>query len=103
MVWHYPSDVVGAFLVSAGWALVAVAALRLRPDEVVEPTASRDVAGPVALVMALAAGLVLVFAYEGPRKVVFHAANRASSVVAAVIIGALAALLAAVLARSARA
>jgi membrane-associated phospholipid phosphatase len=27
LVWHFPSDVVGGFLVAAGWTLVAVAGL----------------------------------------------------------------------------
>jgi membrane-associated phospholipid phosphatase len=37
--WHYPSDVVGGFLVASAWGLAALAALRLRarPEPAPEP------------------------------------------------------------------
>ena len=36
LAWHFPSDVLGAYLLAGAWALLGVAALRRRPDPVRE-------------------------------------------------------------------
>lgn len=60
--WHYPSDVVGGFLVATAWAAAAVGLLHLRPEREESPVgraAGRAGAAVVALVGLAAAGAVV--------------------------------------------
>ncbi len=74
--WHYPSDVLGGFLVAGVWTLLALAALlRIAPREEVEPSPGADVslrraitAPAVMLIGAL--GLALAAAVLRPHQVV---------------------------------
>jgi membrane-associated phospholipid phosphatase len=103
MVWHYPSDVLGALFVAAGWAFLAVAVLRLKPDPVRPENAARgDVAGLGVLVLGVAAGLVLLVAHEGPHRVLSHARGQTTALVIACVLAALAAILTAAFVRAAR-
>ena len=94
LVWHYPSDVLGALFVSAGWAFAAVAVLRRWPDPVPPVTAQPGDAIAVAiLALGVAAGLVLLVAHEGPHRVLSHIQGEQTAAVLAGIIAAVAAVL----------
>lgn len=105
LVWHFPSDVVGGFLVAAGWTLVAVAVLRRWPDQAAVPPrmeAERmgwGAAGAVACAFGLAA-LTVAFSHRG--ALADELAARPVFAIAAGTIAALAAGLAAALVRSTR-
>jgi membrane-associated phospholipid phosphatase len=100
LAWHFPSDVLGGFLMAGTWTALAVAALR-----VVEPVRERrpgepgSALGPaVAAGAALAAGVVAA----APRDAVaLYASERPTLVLGAVVIAALAGVLSAGLARAA--
>lgn len=104
LVWHFPSDVVGAFFLSAGWALGGVAAARRWPDPVVERSErGTAMAGATVITLAGAAGLVaLALSTYRPGALLDQAGEHPALFGAAGGIAALAALLAAVLAHSAR-
>lgn len=76
---HYPSDVIGGFLVATGWACLATAALRLelRPS----------VSGP-ALAAAVLAGLGLVAVALRPGDALAYAAANTTFVFGALAIAA---------------
>jgi membrane-associated phospholipid phosphatase len=65
-IWHYPSDVIGGFLLATGWALVALAALRAVearwPEAGTIRGAARHAIAPVGaplVAVAALAGLVI--------------------------------------------
>ncbi|MDQ6807503.1 MAG: phosphatase PAP2 family protein [Actinomycetota bacterium] len=97
MAWHYPSDVLGGFLVAATWTLVGVCAVWMAdvrwprrgsrsPAE--RLTARQALAPPVAAAFgALVLAGVLVLAR--PHQVVAYAHNHKAFVIGAAAIGAL--------------
>lgn len=92
LVWHYPSDVLGAVLVAGAWGFAAVAVLRRWPDPVPPATAQPGGAIAVAiLALGIAAGLVLLVAHEGPHRVLSHIRGERAAAVIAGVIGATAA------------
>lgn len=103
LVWHFPSDTIGAFLLSATWCLLAVAALRRWPDPVAQDARRPSVApGLAGAAVALVAAGVLVLSYVRPGEIRDGAAAHTTLFGAAIAIAALAAVLAAALVRSAR-
>ncbi len=56
--WHYPSDVLGGFLVATVWTLLGIAALALYEQR--RPSAGRRRAGQFSLAQALGPPAVLV-------------------------------------------
>jgi membrane-associated phospholipid phosphatase len=94
--WHYPSDVLGGFLVATTWTLLAIASLTLyeqrRPAEVAEAPGRFSLAqalGPPAVVAAgalLAAALIVV---ARPHEVIDYAQQHTWFVIGATLIAAL--------------
>jgi membrane-associated phospholipid phosphatase len=99
LAWHYPSDVVGGFLVAGLWTSVAVAwlalaeprvTLRGRPREAERARAVGVGAGALAAALAVAAAAALAVRHDGAT---LYALERPTLVVGALAIAALAALL----------
>jgi len=93
--WHFPSDVLGGYMVAGFWALVAVAALgglEWRPVDV------RPALAVVAV--AVAAGVLVASAY--PARLADYASAHTTFVAGAALIATVAAALAALLAAGAR-
>ncbi len=97
--WHYPSDVLGGFLVAAAWTLLAVAAVtasdvrepRGRPGAQAARTLSpREVLLPPALAVGAAIALVGLVAVIRPHAVVTYARQHATFMIGAPAIGLLA-------------
>ncbi|MGB0096732.1 MAG: phosphatase PAP2 family protein [Solirubrobacteraceae bacterium] len=95
--WHYPSDVLGGYLVAGTWTLLGVAAVfsfearrhRAAPEEQSTRQTVREALGPpaLALVGAIAlAGLVLV---ARPHAVVSYARLHETFIIGAAVIGGL--------------
>src|SRR4051812_45056305 len=89
LVWHFPSDTIGGFLLAATWTLVAVAVLRRYPDAIAEQAAaqpSRSELGPwlgsglAFVVFAAGAGLVLASVHGDPGELIQHRAATAAAV-----------------------
>ena len=105
--WHFPSDVLGGFLVALTWTLLALAALaaleRRWPSRARREGRPRtaDALAPLGLGLGLAAGLAAL-ALRRPDAVARFAADHASFLAGAVAIGALAAAGALGLARGVR-
>jgi membrane-associated phospholipid phosphatase len=101
--WHFPSDVLGGYLVAGTWVLLALAALaaleRRRPaySRAEAPTRAAD-AVPALAVAVLAAGLAIGLAITRPRAIVGYASAHTTFVVGALLIAALAIGLAALFA-----
>ena len=96
--WHYPSDVLGGFLVAVTWTLLAVAGVVLadaRQARRAAPSAGQSVALRAALApsaaaitgVAAVAGLVALW---HPHKVIAYASGHAAFVAGAAAIAALA-------------
>lgn len=107
--WHFPSDVLGGFLVAMTWTLAVVAGLawleQKRPSQVrgPRPVLKRtDALGPIALGSAGAA-VVAMITLGRPDEVATYASDHASFVVGAGGIAALAVLLVLGFARGVRA
>jgi membrane-associated phospholipid phosphatase len=104
LAWHFPSDVLGGFLMAGMWAALAVAALRVVEDEPVRPAEPAPVA-PRAVGVGIAvagAGLAGLAVLALPRDAVFlYAAERPTLALGALVIAAVAGALAAGLARAA--
>jgi membrane-associated phospholipid phosphatase len=93
--WHYPSDVLGGFLVAATWTLLGAAALwvyearsAVPSVERTAPVPIREALAPAALVLAgaaLCAGLILL---ARPHEVIDYARTHAAFMVGAAAIGA---------------
>lgn len=107
LAWHFPSDVLGGFLVASLWTLLAVAAVNAsevrwpsrRPAE--SPVRSVDAVVPV-LIAALSALLGLAIALGRPDAVASYAEAHTTFVLGAAAIAAIATALAAGLARGIR-
>lgn len=97
--WHYPSDVLGGFLVATTWTLLAISGLRAVQKHGVaagaapRPRLARDLAPPAVAVTG-AAGLGLLIAVARPHAVLAFARAHEWFVVGAVTIGLLAVALA---------
>lgn len=103
LVWHFPSDVVGAYLLAATWALLGVAAVRRWPD----PASVRErhttvAAGMAAAVIACVAVAMFTLSYVRPGELLDDAARNTTLFAGGLGIAALASVLAALLARVAR-
>jgi membrane-associated phospholipid phosphatase len=99
--WHFPSDVLGGFLVAATWTLLAVAVLNAgrRSEAYARPglfAAPGGVAAPLAIVTA-AIGGVIGIVLSRPHVVTEYASNHRTFVIGALAIPLLAAALAAIL------
>jgi membrane-associated phospholipid phosphatase len=94
--WHYPSDVLGGFLVATTWTLLAIAALTLyeqrRPSAVTDAPVRFSLAqalGPPAVVAAgalLAAALIVI---ARPHQVIDYAQQHTWFIIGAALIAAL--------------
>ncbi|MBV9819976.1 MAG: phosphatase PAP2 family protein [Solirubrobacterales bacterium] len=99
--WHYPSDVLGGFLVATTWTLLGVAGLSLyearrpRPVPRIAPGGGRpafslrEALAPAAVLLALAAALAGAVALARPHEVIEYARVHSAFVVGAAAIGAL--------------
>lgn len=106
LAWHFPSDVIGGFLVAGLWTSLAVAAV-MRWDELHPPqpeSAERSpiaAAAPVVLVAAALLGALLIAA-ERPHRVASFAEAHPAFMLGAGTIAALAALLTAAVSTTVR-
>jgi membrane-associated phospholipid phosphatase len=105
LAWHYPSDVLGGFLVAGTWTLLGIAGLSIfearRTGDSVEVTAARrpsfsvaEALAPAGVVIAVAAVLVGLVALAHPHEVIGYVRDHEAFVVGATAIGALGMLLA---------
>ena len=103
LAWHFPSDVLGGFLMAAMWTALAVAALRVVEDEPVRAAAAPRAGPPVGAGVAVAAvGLAGLAVLALPRDAIaLYAAERPTLALGALVIAALAAALPAALSRTA--
>jgi len=101
LAWHFPSDVLGGFLMAGTWTALAVAALRVvEPRR--EPATARRFDPGLGLGVAGAAALAAaVFALVPRDAVALYASERPTLVVGALVLAAVAGALAAGLARAA--
>jgi len=83
--WHYPSDVLGGYLVATAWTLLAVAVLRMGPERRLRPARPR---GRLAVTLApagaaaLAAGAVGALLAARPGAALFAQEHKAAIAVA---------------------
>jgi len=105
LAWHYPSDVLGGFLVAGTWTLFGVAGLSIfearRAGGFAEAAVARrrsfsvaEALAPAGAVMALAALLVGLIVLTHPREVLDYVRYHEAFVIGAGAIGALGMLLA---------
>jgi membrane-associated phospholipid phosphatase len=101
LAWHFPSDVLGGFLMAGTWTALAVAALRVvEPRR--EPASARGFDPGLGLGVGAAAALAAaVFAVVPRDAVALYASERPTLVVGALVLAAVAGALAAGLARAA--
>jgi membrane-associated phospholipid phosphatase len=98
--WHYPSDVLGGFLMATTWTLVAVAALRWAesrwPQRASAATPPRvgEALAPAAVAALAAATLAAAMLLARPQQVVAYVSDHTAFVVGAGAIGTLALALA---------
>jgi hypothetical protein len=97
--WHYPSDVLGGFLVATMWTLLAVAVLLAAPQR--RPAAAGNTRistwralGPSATTVIGAGGLALLVAVARPHAVVSFARSHEVFMIGAAAIGLIAVALA---------
>lgn len=91
LAWHYPSDVLGGFLVATTWTLLAVAALIARPQRqpavaFVSKTPAWRALGPSAAAVIGVGGLALLVAVARPHAVVSFARSHEVFVIGAAAI-----------------
>jgi membrane-associated phospholipid phosphatase len=97
LAWHFPSDVLGGFLMAGMWTALAIAGLRA-----VEAPAERAALPRAGIGGVAATGVAAAAVLALPRDpVVLYAAERPTLVAGALVIAALAAALSAGLARAA--
>ncbi len=105
LAWHYPSDVLGGFLVAATWTMLGIAGLSLvearRTNGLAELSRRRtasfsvgEALTPVAIVVAVAAVLLGLILLARPHAVVGYVRDHETFVIGASAIGALGMLLA---------
>ena len=100
--WHFPSDVIGGFLVAMMWTLLAVAVLVARPGRAAARTPSSfDARGPMLLGGGCVAIGVLI-ALARPHAVADFLLARPSFAIGAAVIASFAAALAVGFARALR-
>jgi membrane-associated phospholipid phosphatase len=94
--WHYPSDVLGGFLIATVWTLLGIAALTLyeqrRPSAVADTPVRFSLTqalGPPAVLAACALGLAAVIVVAHPHEVVAYADSHTWFVVGAAVIAVL--------------
>jgi membrane-associated phospholipid phosphatase len=94
--WHYPSDVLGGFLVAAVWALLGVAALSAAGQRraVSARVSLRQALRPPAIALTAALALAAVVAIARPHAVVTYADAHRAFMLGAAGIGLLALLIA---------
>ncbi len=96
--WHYPTDVLGGFLVAATWTLLGIAALFAtdpsRAPGSPRPVSLRGALTPPVLALFGALALVALAALDRPQAVVSYARAHEAFVIGAAVIGALALALA---------
>jgi membrane-associated phospholipid phosphatase len=100
--WHYPSDVLGAFLVAVTWAQLALAVLFAgdarplrRPDVPLRPPVSlRSALAPPAAALLGAGALAGLIALARPHQVLSYTNGHTAFIVGAAVIGAVALALA---------
>jgi membrane-associated phospholipid phosphatase len=103
LAWHYPSDVLGGFLMAGLWTALAVAALRVvedRPVAEARPAAGADLRLAVGLA-AGAAAVAAAVALAASDTAALYASERPTLVAGALAIAAVAGALAVGLARAA--
>ncbi len=97
--WHYPSDVLGGFLVAATWALAGAAVLlwaearwpvrrSVGADAPREASSVGSVLRPVGAVLACAAAVVAIVALARPHAVLGYASAHSAFVIGAAAIAA---------------
>ena len=95
--WHFPSDVIGGFLVAALWTSLAVAAVsrwdELRPPQAEQVRRSTLAQAAPAILVGAALGGALLIAAERPHAVAAYAEEHPAFLLGAATIAALAALL----------
>jgi membrane-associated phospholipid phosphatase len=102
LAWHFPSDVLGGFLMAGTWTAVAVAALRVVEPEEDAPEQRRGLEPGLGLGVAAAAVLAGVVVAIVPRDAVaLYASERPTLVVGALVLAAVAGALSVGLARAA--
>jgi membrane-associated phospholipid phosphatase len=104
LIWHYPSDVLGGFLVAATWTLLGVAGLSVlearRVGGVAEPARPRasfsvgEALTPVAVLVGVAALLIGLVVLARPHEVLSYVREHEAFVVGACSIGVLGMVLA---------
>ena len=97
--WHYPSDVLGGFLVASTWALLGAAAIywleerrpapRPEPGSGAAPVSVGDALAPVAILVGSALLLAAVVALARPHAVLAYAAAHTAFVIGAAAIAVL--------------
>ncbi len=99
--WHYPSDVLGGFLVAMTWTLLGVAALyvadaRLRGTELTscEPVPTSTALGPPAATLLGAVLVAAALTIARPAAIVSYARAHQTFVIGAVGIGVIALMIA---------
>jgi membrane-associated phospholipid phosphatase len=99
--WHYPTDVLGGFLIAMTWTLLGVAALfaadaRMRRAELTsaDPVPTSVALGPPAATLAGALGVAAVVTVTRPTAIVSYATAHQTFVIGAVGIGVVALLIA---------
>jgi membrane-associated phospholipid phosphatase len=102
LAWHFPSDVLGGFLMAGTWTALAVTALRVVERRPAESMARRGLDPALGLGVAGAAALAAAVIAVVPRDAVtLYASERPTLVVGALVLAAVAGALAAGLARAA--
>ena len=102
LIWHYPSDVLGGFLVAGTWTLLVLAVLfRVEASDGLSPTVQdggrvslRSALTPPAVGCALAATLAGVVLLVRPHQLLSYARIHPAFVIGAAAIGAMALLVA---------
>jgi membrane-associated phospholipid phosphatase len=100
LAWHYPSDVLGGFLVAGTWTLLGVAGLSIaearRAGGFADVTSARrpsfsvgEALAPAGVVMAVAAVLVGLVVLAHPHEVLGYVRDHEAFVIGASAIGAL--------------
>jgi membrane-associated phospholipid phosphatase len=103
--WHYPSDVLGGFLVAGTWTLLGIAGLSILEDRGTARVADRGPArrpsfsvgealAPVAVLVVVACVLLALIVLARPHEVLAYVRDHEAFVIGAGTIGALGTLLA---------